>query len=146
MAENPAPALLDELVCFNLHAASRAMNAAYRPLLEPLGLTYPQYLVLVALGEHGDITVGRLAELLQLDYGTMTPLLKRLEQRGLVARTRRSDDERVVLVTLTEAGAQLHGEAPGIQDAICRTFGLTPAKMREMVQLLQTFTAAAAER
>lgn len=126
------------MVCFALHAASRAVTATYRPLLEPLGLTYPQYLVLSALWERNDQTVGELVELLQLDYGTMTPLLKRLEKRGLVKRTRSPVDERSVVVGLTEEGVALRVQAKGIYRAISDRFDLTPNRSRTTRKLLQS--------
>ena len=118
--------LLNDMVCFALHAASRAVTAAYRPLLEPLGLTYPQYLVMSALWENGEKTVGELVDLLQLDYGTMTPLLKRLEKRQLVRRTRSPEDERSVIVGLTDDGRALREHAKGIYQAISDKFDFSP--------------------
>ena len=93
---------LDDQLCFKLYAASRAVIRSYKPLLEPLGLTYPQYLVMLVLWEHdAAMPVGAVGSDLQLDSGTLTPLLKRLEQAGLVQRTRDVADERRVLVSLT---------------------------------------------
>lgn len=103
--------LLDNQLCFALYAASRAMVQAYQPLLEPLGLTYPQYLVLMVLWEEEGIPVKRLGQRLQLDSGTLSPVLKRMEAAGLVTRTRASADERVVLVGLTDAGRALEDRA-----------------------------------
>ncbi|WP_376741364.1 MarR family winged helix-turn-helix transcriptional regulator [Actinomadura latina] len=135
---------LNEMVCFNLHAASRAMTAVYRPLLEPLGLTYPQYLVMATLWEYGDLSVRDLVERLQLDYGTMTPLLKRLEKRDLLRRTRNPDDERTVIVSLTPEGDAMREHAPGIYRAICDTFDFTPDRAREALTLLQSIVNRAA--
>nr|WP_223168219.1 MarR family transcriptional regulator [Nonomuraea sp. SYSU D8015] len=126
------------MVCFHLHAASRAITAAYRPLLEPLGLTYPQYLVLATLWEHGDLSVRELIQQLQLDYGTMTPLLKRLESRGLLRRTRNPSDERTVIISLTDEGDALREHAPRIYQAICDVFGLTPERALAATEFLQT--------
>ena len=98
-----ASLLLDEQLCFALYAAQRAVTAAYRPLLDELGLTYPQYLVLLVLWERGETTVKELAAALRLDYGTLSPLLKRLEAAGLVRRERAAHDERSVLVACTGA-------------------------------------------
>jgi DNA-binding MarR family transcriptional regulator len=137
-AEGDDTVRLNEMVCFNLHAASRAMTAVYRPLLEPLGLTYPQYLVMTTLWEHGDLSVRDLVARLQLDYGTMTPLLKRLEKRDLLRRTRNPDDERTVLVSLTDEGDAMRTHAPGIYRAICETFDFTPTRAREALALLQS--------
>jgi MarR family transcriptional regulator, organic hydroperoxide resistance regulator len=105
------PMLLDEQLCFALYAASRRMTAAYRPLLEALELTYPQYLVMLVLWERDGLTVRELGARLQLDSGTLTPLLKRLEQAGLLGRRRRQSDEREVEITLTEAGRKLYERA-----------------------------------
>ncbi|OBA57277.1 hypothetical protein A5647_24570 [Mycobacterium sp. 1100029.7] len=133
------------MVCFALHAASRAVTAAYRPLLTPLGLTYPQFLVLSALWERDDRTVGELVELLQLDYGTMTPLLKRLEKRGLVRRTRSPDDERSVIVGLTDEGHGLRVRAAGSYAAISDKFDITPKGARSALKLLHSIIAKAGE-
>ncbi|MDA0136646.1 MarR family winged helix-turn-helix transcriptional regulator [Solirubrobacter deserti] len=120
------PLALEQQVCFALYSASRAVTAAYRPLLAPLGVTYPQYLVLLVLWEHGTRSVRDLGEALHLDSGTLSPLLKRLEASGLVTRARAAEDERQVRVGLTDAGwelreraveipAQLH-DATGVDD------------------------------
>lgn len=112
MSQGPSPGAseilrLDNQLCFALYAASRAMTARYRPLLEPLGLTYPQYLVLLVLWERRAATIGEIATALGSDYGSMSPLVKRLETAGLLTRQRRADDERVVEVALTDRGAEL---------------------------------------
>ncbi len=134
---------LDDMVCLALHAASRAVTATYRPLLEPLGLTYPQYLVLSALWERDDRPVGELVELLQLDYGTMTPLLKRLEKRGLVKRTRSPDDERSVIVGLTDEGRGLRARAKSVYRAISETFDLSSNRARTARKMLQSIIVKA---
>lgn len=103
---------LDNQLCFALYSAQRAMNAVYRPMMEELGLTYPQYLVLMVLWETGSPqTVNGLGERLYLDSGTLTPLLKRMEQNGLIKRLRSAEDERVVEVSLTEAGRETKSKA-----------------------------------
>ena len=116
--------LLDDQLCFALYAASRAVTQRYRPLLEALGLTYPQYLVMLVLWEQSPTTVKGLADALQLDYGTLSPLLKRLEAAGLLDRRRRTDDERSVEITLTPAGEQLKTEASGIPQLIVDAYSL----------------------
>lgn len=122
--QDPAPAgdfplpPVDEQMCFALYAASRAVTNLYRPLLEPLGLTYPQYLVMMLLWERGSCSVKEIGAVLQLDYGTLTPLLKRLESSGLLKRARDPRDERSVRAFLTEQGAELRGRAKGIPEAI----------------------------
>lgn len=95
---------LDQQICFSLYAASMAITRAYKPLLDELGLTYPQYLVLSALGEADGSTIGGIAARLDLESSTVTPLVKRLEAAGLVERRRSADDERRVEVTMTAAG------------------------------------------
>jgi len=105
------PLALEHQVCFPLYAASRAVTAAYRPLLAPLGLTYPQYLVLLVLWEHGTRSVRDLGEALHLDSGTLSPLLKRMEASGLIERRRGTDDERQVHVDLTADGLALRERA-----------------------------------
>ncbi len=109
---------LDDQLCFALYAASRAMTARYRPHLDELGLTYPQYLVLVVLWDEGPATVGHLGERLRLDSGTLSPLLKRLEAAGLITRQRRADDERSVEVRTTAAGRRLKAKGTRIPDRI----------------------------
>lgn len=133
--------LLEDHLCFSLYAASRAITGAYRPLLDPLGLTYPQYLVLVALGEHGAMTVKHLVATLQLDYGTVTPLVKRLETNHLLTRTRRTDDERVVEVALTPQGTALHRRIATIPPAIGDAIGLTPDEITSAQGLVRRLTA-----
>ena len=102
---------LDEQLCFALYAASRAMTARYRPMLAELGVTYPQYLVLMVLWERDSASVRELGEALGMDYGTLSPIVKRLERDGFVARTRRERDERVVDVSLTAKGRELERSA-----------------------------------
>jgi DNA-binding MarR family transcriptional regulator len=115
---------LEEQICFALYSASRALTARYRELLEPLGITYPQYLTLLVLWETGSVSVNSLGERLHLDSGTLSPLLRRMEQAGLISRTRSTDDERVVEITLTERGSGLRTAASGIPEQICAATGL----------------------
>ncbi|HMH67387.1 MAG TPA: MarR family transcriptional regulator [Pinirhizobacter sp.] len=113
---------LDNHLCFALYAASRAMTAAYRGPLSELGLTYPQFVAMVVLWEADGVTVSELGERLQLDSGTLTPLLKRLEQANLVRRQRNADDERELIVTLTDDGHALQRKANDISEQVfCRT-------------------------
>ena len=102
-----AELMLDNQLCFKLYAASRAVTRAYKPMLDELGLTYPQYLAMLALWEKETLEVGQLCAMLDLDTGTVSPLLKRLEARGLVQRQRSKDDERVVSVSLTPAAESM---------------------------------------
>jgi MarR family transcriptional regulator, organic hydroperoxide resistance regulator len=115
---------LSDQLCFSLYAASRAMTAAYGPLLAPLGLTYPQYLVMLVLWETDGVSVKRLGEALELDSGTLTPLLKRMEAQGLVTRRRATADERVVEIHLTTAGKRLRARAVDIPGKLCRAIGV----------------------
>lgn len=106
---------LDNQLCFALYAASNAMTRLYRDRLEPLGLTYPQYLVMLVLWEQDGLTVSAIGERLHLDSGTLTPMLKRMEQAGLVARRRSKDDERQVAVSLTPKGQALQRDVAAMQ-------------------------------
>ena len=111
MTALPAPSVaLDDQLCFALYAASRAVTARYRPMLDALGLTYPQYLVMMLLWESDHQTVGQLGSRLALDSGTLSPLLKRLTAAGLVTRHRRVEDERSVSIALTDEGRALRGQ------------------------------------
>ena len=136
---------LDNQLCFALYAASRAMTAAYRPLLETLGLTYPQYLVMLVLWETGGSTVKDLGVALRLDSGTLSPLLKRLEALGFIARRRSADDERVVEVVPTEAGTALKQRALSIPHELACRVGLNErdiAALRTELQRLENTLAA----
>ena len=120
---------LDDQLCFALYSASRAVTAAYRPLLTELNLTYPQYLVLLVLWEEGRATVGRLCERLHLDSGTLSPLLKRLESVGYVTRERSTDDERRVEIVLTAAGKRLQARASCIPERLMAMSEMSPDEL-----------------
>jgi len=140
---------LDHHLCFALYSASRAMTAAYRPMLAKLNLTYPQYLALLVLWEEGRVTVGRLGERLQLDSGTLSPLLKRLEANGFVRRERSQTDERLVEVTLTPAGRRLERKAQCIPEQLSSSTGMTEkeaADLRDAVRNLTDALAASQQR
>ncbi len=128
----PATPILDDQICFALYSASRALTARYRELLDPLGVTYPQYLVLMVLWEAGDSTVSGLGERLRLDSGTLSPLLRRLEKADLISRTRRADDERSVRVSLTGRGSALRLQAATIPERICAATGMDLADIRTL--------------
>ncbi|AZM48609.1 MarR family transcriptional regulator [Streptomyces sp. WAC 06738] len=132
---------LDEFMCFALYSAQRAVMNAYRPLLDKLGVTYPQYLVLVALYENGPSLVKSLGAALHLDYGTLTPLLKRLEANGLVTRQRRADDERLVEVSLTPEGTELRRRANVVVPSLDEAMGLTAEEQEEAKALLRKMSA-----
>ncbi len=110
--------LLSNQLCFMIHRIDRALGARYRPLLAELGLTYPQYLAMLSLWEHERLTIGRLCELLALDTGTVSPLVKRLEGAGLVTRSRSDEDERTVFAELTPKGKALRKKAKSVPGAI----------------------------
>lgn len=131
---------LDDHLCFALYSASRAMTAAYRPLLAELGLTYPQYLALLVLREEGRVSVGHLGERLQLDSGTLSPLLKRMEAGGIVSRERSADDERQVEVSLTAAGRRAAAKAECIPEKLFPATGLTVAQAAELREAIHTLT------
>jgi len=123
---------LDRQICFRLYAASNLLTRRYRPVLRELGLTYPQYLVMLTLWERAPQCVGDIGERLYLDSGTLTPLLKRLEGAGLVSRERDVVDERRVLVTLTKAGRALRQQAKKVPAALARGLNLHPAQVMEL--------------
>ncbi|QQQ76340.1 MarR family transcriptional regulator [Saccharothrix sp. 6-C] len=129
---------LDDQLCFALYAASRAVTARYRPLLDDLGLTYPQYLVLLVLWERGPVPVKDVAAALQLDYGTLSPLLKRLEAAGLIRRERRPDDERSVRLVLTDEGDRLRERAKDVPPAMGEAMDLGEEDTARLRVLLRT--------
>ncbi|WP_245761705.1 MarR family winged helix-turn-helix transcriptional regulator [Saccharopolyspora shandongensis] len=133
---------LDRQVCFALYSASRAFTGLYRPVLEELGLTYPQYLVMLVLWEHESVTVKELGAALRLDSGTLSPLLKRLEARGLLTRHRSFADERSVAVALTEDGADMRAQARCIPDRMVAATGLQIDELEQLKSTLERLTAA----
>ncbi|KRF21379.1 MarR family winged helix-turn-helix transcriptional regulator [Paenibacillus sp. Soil787] len=116
---------LENQLCFSLYASSRAITRMYRPFLEGLGITYPQYLVLLVLWDQKESTVKELSEKLDLDSGTLTPMLKRMEAQQLVQRKRSSEDERVVNIQITEAGLALYEKALCIPQSLLASSGLS---------------------
>ncbi|MDP9849711.1 MarR family winged helix-turn-helix transcriptional regulator [Streptosporangium lutulentum] len=139
----PDPLSLENQVCFALAVASRGVIAVYRPLLEPMGLTHPQYLVMLALWQHAPLSVKDLGRLLQLEPATLSPLLKRLEANGFVNRPRASQDERSLAVTLTPAGRRLRDEAEKIPAAIVERLGMEPAELQRLHGMLTQVISAA---
>ncbi|MEV8125077.1 MarR family transcriptional regulator [Streptomyces sp. NPDC085944] len=133
---------LDQQICFSLNAASRAFGGVYRVVLKELGLTYPQYLVMLVLWEHGELPVKKLGEHLRLDSGTLSPLLKRLEAAGLVRRERSARDERSVEVRLTGEGAALRERAVEVPRRIAVATGLDLTEVRDLRARLDRLTAA----
>ncbi|GLZ44815.1 MarR family transcriptional regulator [Actinomycetospora sp. NBRC 106375] len=134
--------LLSEQACFALYSASRAVTDVYRPLLAELGLTYPQYLVLLTLWESEPRTVRDVGAALALDYGTVSPLLKRLEGAGFVERRRAPHDERTVTVHLTDAGRDLRARVSHVPRTIGCALGLDDRARHELIVLLRTITAS----
>jgi DNA-binding MarR family transcriptional regulator len=138
MTALPAPSVaLDDQLCFALYAASRAVTARYRPMLEKIGLTYPQYLVMMLLWETDHQTVGQLGSRLALDSGTLSPLLKRLTTAGLVTRHRRVEDERSVSIALTDKGRALHDEALRISEQMIGAIGFDTGEFADLKNRLQ---------
>ena len=129
---------LDRQLCFAIYSASLAMTKVYKPLLEPLGLTYPQYLVMLVLWETDGLSVSQLGERLALDSGTLTPLLKRLEASGLVQRLRDAADERRVLLQLTADGRALKQRAVQVPQAIAAASGCSLDELSALTAQLQT--------
>jgi DNA-binding MarR family transcriptional regulator len=129
---------LENQVCFAITVAARATVALYRPLLEPLDLTHPQYLVMLALWEENPRTLRSLAEALRLEPATLSPLVKRLEATGYLRREKSTTDERALQVTLTEAGLDLRSIAETIPERVARTLDMSPASL---VELRDTLTA-----
>ena len=128
---------LENQLCFPLYAASRAITRAYKPLLDPLGLTYPQYLTLMSLWEHGDQSVSELGACLMLDSGTLTPLLKKLEVKGLIVRQRDTQDERRVVAKLTQRGRALEQQAAEIPAKMGESIPMSTAEVAKLRAMLQ---------
>jgi len=133
---------LDQQICFSLNAASRAFNGVYRVVLKDLGLTYPQYLVMLVLWEHGQLPVKKLGEHLRLDSGTLSPLLKRLETAGLVRRERSARDERSVEVRATEEGVALRERALQVPRRIVAATSFDVEEIRALRARLDELTSA----
>ena len=130
--------LLDNQVCFALHSTSLLMTKVYKPLLQALGLTYPQYLAMLVLWEQDALTVGEISQRLLTDPGSLTPLLKRLEAEGLLKRTRSREDERVVIVELTDAGRAMQQQARSIPHCILGASGQSVERLKALqAQLLE---------
>lgn len=130
------PLALEQQVCFALSVAARNVVAVYRPLLEPMGLTHPQYLVMLALWQYEPVSVRELSRMLQLDPGTLSPLLKRLEASGLLRRERDVRDERALAVTLTSKGRALKSDAEKIPPAVVAKLGMEFEELRALHQSL----------
>ncbi len=130
--QHEAKSRLGSMLCFTVYSTAHAFNRAYQPLLDALGLTYPQYLAMFALWEHDDLTVKEIGELLHLDSGTLTPLLKRLEAMDLVRRVRDAADERSVRISVTPAGAALQQKQKAVRQGALRACGMSAEKLAEL--------------
>lgn len=135
------PMLLDQQLCFALYAATHAITRCYAPGLKALGLTYPQYLVMLVLWQEDALTLKALAERLDLDSPTLTPLLKRLESNGYITRGRSRSDERALEIRLTDAGRALRDQARPVQADVAQQSGLPPDGMARMRSELHTLSA-----
>ncbi len=136
MADKYEALKLSNQLCFPLYAASREIIRAYKPFLDPLDLTYTQYIVMMVLWEQDCQTVTAVGEKLYLDSGTLTPLLKKLEQKGLLSRERKKEDERVVIVHLTDKGSALKDEAIHVPEQMACCLNISPEDAAQLYQLL----------
>ena len=137
------PLALERQVCFALSVATRSVLSVYRPILEPMGLTHPQYLVMLALWGQSPLAVKELIEMLQLDGPTLSPLLKRLEAAGLVTRTRDPDDERQLRIDLTQKGRALREDALNVPPSVVAKLGMSLGDLEELHKGLTTLNEAA---
>ncbi|MBI1205334.1 MAG: MarR family transcriptional regulator [Rhodopseudomonas sp.] len=138
LSDTKQAAAVDDFLCFAIYSAGHAFNRVYKPLLEALGLTYPQYLVMVALWAKDDQTVGKLGATLFLESSTLTPLLKRLEALGLIARQRDPADERQVRVRLTETGSALRDKARDVPQCLLAASGMSLDALRGLQAQIST--------
>lgn len=130
------PLKLENQLCFPLYVAAKEVVRKYRPFLEPLGLTYTQYIAMMVMWEHKSVTVGRLGELLCLDTGTLTPMLKKMEAAGLVSRKRSKEDERSVNISITKAGEALKEKAAQVPLKMAQCTSLTAEDAAKLLELL----------
>lgn len=137
---------LSDQLCFSLYTAQRLVTAAYRPLLDKLGLTYSQYVAMLVLWESGPMTVGELGDELGLDYGTITPILKRLEAAGLVDRQRLPEDERTVRIVLTKQGKALRSKAADVPDAMADVMALDSPEFATLKTSLEHLSSNVADK
>lgn len=137
------PLALERQVCFALVVAARSVVSLYRPVLEPMGLTHPQYLVMLALWERAPRSLRELSDLLQLDPGTLSPLVKRLEAAGFVTRARDPNDERLLEITLTRSGRALRARAVKVPGEIVARLGLPVSDLEHLRDVLTAVIAAA---
>ncbi|MBY6678370.1 MarR family transcriptional regulator [Rhodococcus sp. BP-332] len=137
------PLALDRQVCFALAVTNRAVLSVYRPILEPLGLTHPQYLVMLALWERAPMSAGEIASALQLEPASLTPLLKRLDADGLLTRRRSDTDERRLVIDLTDEGRKLRGSAESIPGTVIESLGVDVSVLEQLHAVLTRINTAA---
>ncbi|WP_328813849.1 MarR family winged helix-turn-helix transcriptional regulator [Rhodococcus sp. NBC_00297] len=137
------PLALDRQVCFALAVTNRAVLSVYRPILEPLGLTHSQYLVMLALWERAPMSAGEIASALQLEPASLTPLLKRLDADGLLTRRRSDTDERRLVIDLTDEGRQLRGSAESIPGTVIESLGVDVSELEQLHAVLTRINTAA---
>lgn len=135
--ENPEFLKLENQLCFPLYVIAKEITGLYRPFLDELDITYPQYLVMMVLWENDGLPVNSIGEKLYLDSGTLTPLLKRLENKGFIERKRKKEDERVVEVFITESGRNLHEKACGIPEKLFQKIGASPEDWKALKENVQ---------
>lgn len=136
-AQGLDPLALDNQLCFPLYVASRELTRHYKPFLDPLDLTYPQYITMMSLWEQDKVKVGELGGRLHLDSATLTPLLKRLEAHGYITRRRSASDERAVIVSLTDEGRKLRDRAIDVPSCIAACIALSPEEGHQLKELLE---------
>jgi DNA-binding MarR family transcriptional regulator len=140
MAQEYEQLLLKNQLCFPMYACSRKITGSYTPYLKPLGLTYTQYVVMMVLWEHESVNVGQLGDVLKLDAGTLTPLLKRLEKAGYVTRERSKEDERITVISITQAGEDLKEQCKDIPLKLAsKSSALSEKEAKELYRLLYLF-------
>ncbi|KZZ85193.1 MarR family winged helix-turn-helix transcriptional regulator [Bacillus sp. SJS] len=138
--DNDSKLKLENQLCFALYASSKEISSMYRPMLEPLKLTFPQYLVMLVLWESNHLSVKEIGEKLMLDSGTLTPMLKRLEAAGFIQRTRSAEDERKMTISLTGSGEKLRIEASCIPDQVAPKLGLSIEEYKLLLKTLRNLT------
>ncbi|MEJ2022689.1 MAG: MarR family transcriptional regulator [Maritimibacter sp.] len=144
-ASGPCAGALDDMICFDIYSANLAVGRIYKPLLDGLGLTYPQYLVLMILWRHDGVSLGEIGAVLGLESSTLTPLVKRLEAAGFVTRRRSEEDERRVLIELTEKGRAVQGEEARIRSCVFGAAGLELEEITQLQRLLRKLSGAIRE-
>ena len=130
---------LENQLCFPLYACAKEVVRRYTPLLEPLGLTYTQYIAMMVMWEHKSISIKDMGKLLYLDSGTLTPMLKKMESAGLICRERSEEDERIVMVSITERGEELHNKAADIPSKMAGCLTLESDEAMQLYALLHKF-------